>query len=101
MEPDLCYYAMRKRNCGIDGLKFISIEKFSTLLLNDMLNSGSVDFTTTKTKLGSCFTCDCCNKRNGKTACRLYRYKKTSKIKANNLWNNTYAKSLVTSHLKG
>lgn len=85
-------------------LSFITSEDIAFHLLCDIVNSGSLDFTTTKTRLGTCWTCNCCDKdnevnktnKNNRKHCNLYRYKKDRRTKALNLLNCTAAKQILT-----
>lgn len=81
-------------------LNYISSEKVATLILSLLTNGGNREFGIRKTLLGDCWTCNCCvrhfaNDTVANKSCKLYRYKKSSKDKANNLWNGTLAKQIV------
>lgn len=81
-------------------LNYISSEKIATLILSLLTNGGNREFGIRKTLLGDCWTCNCCgrhfaNETVANKSCKLYRYKKSSKDKANNLWNGTLAKQIV------
>lgn len=80
-------------------LCFISSEKVVTTIINAMTNGGTTEFGVSKTNLGRCWHQDCCykykNSKVGNKKCRMYRYKKTSRDKAKNLWNNTDARKII------
>lgn len=70
----------------------LSVENICTSILLAMTNGGTTEFGIVKTKLGKCWISDCCFKHTkavGNKKCRLFKYHKTSKEKAMNLWNCT------------
>ena len=85
-----------------EELYFISSEKIVTAIINAMTNGGTTEFGVSKTQFGRCWHCNCCCKyvksEIGNKKCRMYRYKKTSKDKAKNLWNNTDARKIIENN---
>lgn len=64
-----------------DKLSMVSIENVSYLLLTDLINYRKRHFSVTKTSLGDCWTCNCCNISNEKM-CNLLNTGLSSKEKA-------------------
>lgn len=93
----VAFVVLRKNiNTKIAGwqaiLNDISSENVCTDILSAMTNVGSTEFGIAKTRLGGCWIKDCCfkhDKKVGNMKCRMYKYGKTSKEKATNLWNCT------------
>ena len=72
--------------------KFITTETVATLILHNLTNSLPTDFVVTKTKWGSCWTCNCCRYRNRQGLCSLYTKLLNSQQKAKDLYTRTDAK---------
>lgn len=71
----------------------ITTEQLATHLLSDFTSSLKGDFSITKKHLGSCWTCNCCDKytKDLVKKCSHAENKKTGKEKALNLYHNTLA----------
>lgn len=94
-KKDIVNFVVKRFNTDTKHIQYISSENVATALISAMTNGGTIDFGVSKTRLGVCWTCDCCCKHNtskvGNSKCRLYRYHKRACEKAKSLWNNTYA----------
>lgn len=75
----------------------ITTEQLATHLLSDFTGSLKGDFIITKKHLGSCWTCNCCDKytKDLVKKCSHAVNKKTDKEKALNLYHNTLAHTYV------
>ena len=70
-----------------------TLETLCVSLLGALTNRKPCKFAVNKVNLGECWVCSCCNKdvKN----CRLANKKKTSGIKAQNIWNKSKARSII------
>lgn len=75
----------------------ITTEQLATHLLSNFTGSLKGDFIITKKHLGSCWTCNCCDKykKDLDKKCSHAGNKKTDKEKALNLYHNTLAHTYV------
>ena len=75
----------------------ITTEQLATHLLSNFTGSLKGDFIITKKHLGSCWTCNCCDKytKDLVKKCSHAVNKKTDKEKALNLYHNTLAHTYV------
>lgn len=78
--------------------RLTSEEEIATHLLQD-ITSVNHKFIISKTSMGNCWFINCCiNPYMGKNSCNIFRYKKSSNIKARNLYNETIAKTLIMNY---
>lgn len=106
--PSLCNFMIniKKINGSTNEEILLKLSKFTAEdvaynLLSELTHRFSIGFKIEKTVFGDCWTCDCCRyprgypKYNKVKPCNIYRYKKNSKEKAENLFNCTKVKSIL------
>ena len=104
-DKDICKYIIynyhidtTKKNWQ-EKLNYISSEKISALLCKVMTNGGKLRFNISKTILGDCWQCNCCNLNTKKISdlCWLYTNNNnaTSQYKANMLWKYAVSKYVL------
>lgn len=84
-------------------IRHVSSEKIYAWLLNDLLRNSRAKFGVSKTKLGECWTCDCCSLKYGDGAgrfCTLMDRWYSRKVKAYYIYEYTCISDIITGAVR-